>query len=301
MFTATTRETHHAPRRVAVIYNPIAGWRRRRRFRRVLDGLAAMGCPVTVFATAARGDAEAFARTLDTEAFDVVAAAGGDGTINEVANGLVDRGLPLAVIPLGTANVLAAEIGIPETPQAIARVVAEGAPRPIVLGYVNGRRFVQMAGVGFDAHVVAHVTPGLKRALGKFAYVLWSLAGLLRFPFRRYRLTVDGTTFEAASAVIANGHYYAGRYTCAPDARLEEPTLKVCLFERSGRLSVLRYGLALLLGRLHRLSDVHVVTATTIAIEGGADEPVQGDGDIVAHLPLTAGLNGATLDLIFPR
>jgi YegS/Rv2252/BmrU family lipid kinase len=286
---------------VAVIYNPAAGWHRRRRFHRVLDGLAALGCPVTVLATTARGDAEAFARMLDTGAFDVVAAAGGDGTINEIANGLVGRGLPLAVIPLGTANVLAAEIGMPESPLAIARVIADGTSRPIALGYVDGRRFIQMAGVGFDAHVVAHVTPGLKRALGKLAYVLWSLAGLFRFPFQRYRLTIDGATFEAASAVIANGHYYAGRYTCAPDARLEEPTLKVCLFETSGRLSVLRYGLALLLGRLDRLSDVRVVTATTIAIEGGAGEPVQGDGDIVAHLPLTAGLNGVTLDVIFPR
>lgn len=301
MTSATTRGSRHAPRRVAVIYNPTAGWRRRWRFRRVLDGLAALGCSVSVFETTTRGDAESFAQALDTNAFDVVAAAGGDGTVNEVANGLAGRGLPLAVIPLGTANVLAAEIGMPDTPKAIAQVIAEGAPRPIALGYVDGRRFVQMAGVGFDAHVVAHVTPGLKRALGKLAYVLWSLAGLFRFPFRRYRLTIDGTTFEAASAVIANGRYYAGRYTCAPDARLEEPALKVCLFQTSGRLSVLRYGLALLLGRLDRLPDVRVVSATTIAIEGGDGEPVQGDGDVVARLPLTAGLNGATLDLIFPR
>jgi len=100
-------------RRVAVIYNPTAGWRRRWRFRRVLNGLTALGCSLSVFETTTRGDAESFAQALDTEAFDAVAAAGGDGTVNEVANGLAGRGLPLAVIPLGTANVLAAEIGMP--------------------------------------------------------------------------------------------------------------------------------------------------------------------------------------------
>jgi diacylglycerol kinase family enzyme len=189
---------------------------------------------------------------------------------------------------------------MPMSARGIAATIVGGRPRAIALGSINGRHFVQMAGIGHDAQVVAHVTPALKRTFGKFAYVLWSLAGLLRFPFRPYRLTIDGQIFEAASAVIANGHYYAGRYTCAPQARLEDRTLKVCLFLSSGRLNVLRYGLALLLGRLGHLPDVRVITATTIDIEGEAGEPVQGDGDVVARLPARIGFNGTTLDVIFP-
>ena len=102
--------------------------------------------------------------------------AGGDGTVNETINGLARSGLPLALIPLGTANVLAAEIGLQTDPAAVARCVAFGQPRPIALGAANGRRFILMAGAGFDANVVAGVSVPMKRWLGKGAYILSSLA-----------------------------------------------------------------------------------------------------------------------------
>lgn len=288
------------PRRIAVIYNPVAGWRRSRRLARVVAALERRGLEVAVMETARRGDAEAFAHGLEPGAFDIVAAAGGDGTANEVANGLVGRGMALAVIPLGTANVLAAEIGMPSDAEGIARAIAEGRPHPVYLGFVGERRFLQMAGIGFDAHIVAAVTPPIKRLLGKAAYVLWSLLGLARFPFRTYAVTVDGRRFDVASAVLAKGHFYAGRYVCAPDARLEDPSIEMCLFLRSGRLAVLNYGLALLLGRLPMRTDVKIVRARRIAISDGSGEPVQADGDILAHLPLEAGVDGTTIPLIFP-
>src|SRR5262249_60700955 len=146
--------------------------------------------------------------------------AGGGGTINEAVNGLLSRGggaaSPLALVPLGTANVLANEIGLVTAPAAVARTIARGAAVRAYVGIANGRCFTAMAGAGFDAHVVAHVSLRLKRLLGKGAYVLESLRQLWRFPFPRYRVTIDGQSYDAASVIVAKGHYYGGRHLRAP-------------------------------------------------------------------------------------
>lgn len=291
--------------RLLVIHNPTAGFGRGRRFDRTLRRLADLGCPIEVRRTAVRGDAEALARAAAAEGCGRVVAAGGDGTINEVVNGVAGSDRPLALLPLGTANVLAAEIGLDLDPDALARTIVDGAPRPICLGRIRGadgevRLFSLMAGVGFDAHAVAGVSAGLKRLVGKGAYVVESLRQLVAFPFPTYRVTVDGAAYEAASVVVANGHYYGGRYSCAPDARLDKPKLHVCLFERRGALAALRYALALLRGRLDALSDYRIVTATRVRVEGPPGDPVQADGDIVAALPVEIEVVPAALRLVMP-
>ena len=148
-----------------------------------------------------------------------------------------------------------------------------------------------MLGVGFDAHVVKAVDRLPKRVLGKAAYVLAFAVTLSRFPYRRYDVLVDGVPRRPASVVICNGHFYGGRFSCTPDAHLDEPDLHVCLFMRSGRWAAVRYGLALLLGRLHRRSDVEILKARQVEVRGDPDEPVQCDGDLSVSLPLvvTAG------------
>ena len=289
------------PRRLYVIYNPAAGWRRRWRYRKVLAHLARLGCALTLCETAARGDAEALARAADPAAVDLVVAAGGDGTINEVINGLAASPIPLAILPLGTANVLAAEIGLAGSARAIAETIATQAPRPVFLGSANGRRFALMVGVGFDARVVADLDLGLKRAFGKLAYVLAALRQLLAYRARRYLVEIDGRPFTAAALVIAKGHYYGGRFTIAPAARLEEPRLYVALFECPGRWNLLRYGWGLLSGRIGRLSDVRVVPARSVSVRAESAEPgeaVQADGDLAATLPLAVTLADATLALV---
>ncbi len=289
-----------ARRRVLVIHNPTAGWRRRRRFERILAALVREGLDVRVRPTTRRGDAEAFAGEASSKEIDVLAVAGGDGTVNEVANGLKDPNLPLAVIPLGTANVLAHEIGLGGSPAEIARTIAVGEPKPIAVGVVNGRRFVMMAGFGFDAFVVASVRPRVKRFLGKAAYVLATLGALLTFKFPRYRVSVDGRNYDVASAVIANGHFYGGTFVCAPDARLEDPSLHVCLFLGAGPWRTIRYAVWLALGRLSELDDVLIVPATSIEVEPVDHGPVQGDGDILAHLPASISLETGKLRLMVP-
>ena len=226
--------------------------------------------------------------------------AGGDGTVNEVINVLVGRGLPLGIVPLGTANVLAAEIDLDLAPEAIARTLAFGEPRPIALGRANGRRFVLMAGAGFDARVVDEVSVPLKRRLGRAAYVLASLDQLIRFDFKPYRVRVDGGVYEAASVVIANGRYYAGRYLCAPAASITIPSLEICLFERGGRLAAIGYALALLTGRLPRLRSYRIISAASVEIEGAPGEPVQGDGDILTRLNVRIDVVPDALRLLHP-
>lgn len=295
-------------RRLLVIRNPAAG-SRGGRFAATLDRLTGLGCRIEVRETGARGDAERFAREPGDR--DLVVAAGGDGTINEVANGLVAgaSGLPLAILPLGTANVLAGEIGLGLDPGAIARTIARGAPRRISLGRVTGaqaggggaaRLFFQMAGVGFDAHAVAGVNPGLKRRLGKGAYAVETLRQLAVFPFPRYRVMVDGEAYEAASAIVAKGRSYAGRFLLAPAARLEDPQFQVCLFERGGALAAAHYGLALALGRLARTPGFRIVPGRRVEIDGPAGDPVQADGDIVAHLPVAIEIVPDALGLVMP-
>ena len=298
--SSSANGTAPARRRVLVIHNPTAGWRRRRRFERILNALVREGVDVDVRPTTKRGDAEAFARAASSNTHDVIAVAGGDGTVNEVVNGLADPRLSLAVIPLGTANVLAHEIGLGGSATEIARTIAHAEPRKISVGVVNGRRFVMMAGFGFDAYVVSQVKPGVKRLLGKGAYVLSTLVALMSFRFPKYRVTVDGETFDVASAVIANGHFYGGTFVCARDARLEDPTLHAVLFMKPGPWRALRYAVWLSLDRLDKLPDVKIVPATDIAVERVDNGPVQGDGDILAHLPARITLAPAALALLMP-
>jgi diacylglycerol kinase (ATP) len=292
-------------RRLLVIYNPAAGRRSERRLRRFLLHLALLAVPVAVRETARRGDAEGFARAAaEGEAFDAVVAAGGDGTINEVVNGLAAADLPLAILPLGTANVLANEIGLPRDPEGLAVIAATGPPQPVRIGEVTwaggARRFVMMAGTGFDASVVAGLDPGLKRRFGKLAYVAETIAQLVRYRDRRYRVACAGEEIPVAAVIVAKGRYYAGRFVLAPQARLETPMLDIVLFLRRGRLAMVRYILAMALGRVHRLPDVRILRAASLSVSGPAGAPVHVDGDIVATVPVTIALAARPLRLIQP-
>lgn len=289
-------------RRLIIIHNPQAGRRRHRRLAAVLALLQDAGCAIDLRPTGGPGDAETLARQITAEQADVVVAAGGDGTINEVVNGLAAAPgplPPLAVLPLGTANVLAAEIGVGASAKAIARAISHGQPRRIHLGSANGRHFVLMAGVGLDAQVVAQTDAVLKKHMGKLAYFWQILLQLLRYPFPACRVAVDGQRFEGRGVVVCNGRLYGGVFVAAPKACIEQPGFEVCIMARGGMWNALRYGIALLLGRLPRLKDVTFVNGRHVAIDGTPGAPVQADGDVVTTLPVDIAVAGS-LALIFP-
>ena len=204
-----------------VIFNPIAGRRRATALWRVLDLLVENGIKVEVAETKHAGHATALAREAAQAGRPMVVAAGGDGTIAEVANGLLGSDTALGIIPLGTANVLAKEYKLPTTPRGIANALAYKRTQLLWPGVVRlqGREhvFVQMVGLGFDGAVVHGLQPLLKRAIGRGAYVWQSLWESVAYSFPRVRLSVDGQDYEAASVVVSKGRLYGGPYLLAPE------------------------------------------------------------------------------------
>ncbi|HYX03394.1 MAG TPA: diacylglycerol kinase family protein [Reyranella sp.] len=297
--------------RVLLILNPTAGRRRRSLADAVVRQVSAMGWTVDVVETTAAGDAGRLAASCQAARYAVIAVAGGDGTINEVVNALAQRDgdVPaLAIVPLGTANVLAHELGLGFSAAAIARTMTAGHALTVRPGEaVNGaasRCFSLMAGAGFDAKVVAGVSASAKRRWGRAAYVWRSLVETQRYRPVRYSVEIDGTRYEASSVIVTRSRHYAGPYVVAPDAALGEPLLHVCLFERWGRMHALRFGLALVTGRLPRADGYRVVTGRDVRISVRGDEvghePVQIDGDDAFVLPVSIGLAKGAVRVLGP-
>jgi diacylglycerol kinase (ATP) len=273
-----------------IVFNPVAGQRRAQLLWRVLDVMVANGIRIEVAKTQRAGDAEAFARAAASRGAGLVVAAGGDGTIAEVANGLMDSGARLGVIPLGTANVLAHELALPFTPIAVASALAFGRTRTIWPGLARGadrnRLFVQMLGVGFDAQVVHRLPVRLKRRCGRGAYVLQTVRELARYGFVPVRLRLDGTETEAASVIVTKGRLYGGRYLLAPEARPGEPGFSVVLFDHAGPGAALLYGAALPFDLLATGRGLRRMRARKIEFTGNDSIPAQADGDAAGTAPL---------------
>ena len=289
-------------RRALIILNPAAGrsGSSRHLLERVVAALERRGCAVVLRrAGPAEGDAERLAREAEAE-FDVIVAAGGDGTLNAVVNGMAAAPRPVAILPFGTANVLAREIGLPRDAERLAELIAAGPARPIWPGLVGGRLFLTMASSGFDAETVAAVNPRLKRRAGRFAFAWAILVCLGRYRACRLSVRVDGVLHPAATVIAAKGRFYAGAYVIAPSANLAEPMLDFVLFQRSGRLAVLRYLGALLLGRLPRRRDITMLRAKEAFVSAAEAVPVQADGEIVAWLPVELAIAGQPLWLVQP-
>jgi YegS/Rv2252/BmrU family lipid kinase len=273
-----------------VIYNPSAGQRRAGRLWRVLDILHTSGVGVQLAETRHAGHATELARVAAKENRRLVVAAGGDGTIAEIANGLAGSDTTLGVIPLGTANVLARELKLPLSPHAVAAALAFGRTRALWPGIASGagpdRLFVQMLGVGLDAQVVHCLPLRLKRALGRNAYVLQGLREILRYKFRPIQLLVDGQATEAASVIVTKGRLYAGQYLLAPGARSGEPGFSVALFDHSGPWSALMYGAALPLNLLPNAPGLRLLRASHVEILGAGEVMAQADGDPAGVVPV---------------
>jgi diacylglycerol kinase (ATP) len=288
-------------RKFLIVHNPAAGQRQARRMKAYLDAITLGGGLYDLAATAAPGDATRIAAEASNAGYDALVTAGGDGTVNEMANGLKEGAPPLGFIPLGTANVLAWERGVGVSVRKVAKTLLEGQPGLIHLGRVNGRRFVLMAGAGFDAQVVEDVDLALKRSAGKFAYVAQTISGAFKYRFPPLAVTLDGKQEMAFGVAVCNARSYGGPFIAAPNASLMKPGFEVCLLGGRGLFSVLRYGAALALGILPRLSDVRIHTASHVVIEGPSGAPVQADGDIVARLPAVIDIDPEPLNFLMPR
>lgn len=287
-------------RRICVIYNPAAG-RGSRLFGETLDHLSKLGVSCDIKETRRAGDGTLLGRRAIAEgSYDAVAAAGGDGTINEVANGLTGSDMPMAVLPVGTANALAYELDLEFVPEFIARTLAWGSARTVYPGSVNGRHFLLVVGVGLDARSVAGLSLALKRVAGKAAYALAAAQQFLKYSPPALKVTVDGQTFEAEWVLVFKASRYAGDWVAEPGSKLDQPGYSVVLLPGKTRRdlvpNLMNYALKKPLGASNRC----IRQARNIRIEGESREPVQMDGDAFGCLPVAIESTGATLQLIQP-
>lgn len=285
---------------IKLIANPIAGGNARRQIDRLCRHLTERGHDVDLFLTSARGDAEAAARAAREQGYERIVAAGGDGTLNEVINGLAPSTIPLAFIPLGTVNVLALEIGLPFDLLAAAEVAISGVPTPVCLGTAGKRKFLLMAGIGFDAQVVRALDSRLKRGIGRFAYVVAALKILSTWQPSPLIVTLaDGSKEQVEGVIIGNGRLYGGSFSLTPHACLEADTFEVLLLRRSSRWALLRAGLCALRHRPPAPWDGTLLHTPRLTISGEA--PIQIDGDDFSDLPCTFATLPGAITLVLPR
>ncbi|GAB4271150.1 MAG: hypothetical protein Kow0029_08530 [Candidatus Rifleibacteriota bacterium] len=197
--------------------------------------------PVEIIYTQSSEEAKKKAETLSSNPANIVVACGGDGTINSVLQGISDQGT-LGIIPSGTANVIARELGIPLNFRDAAKNLLTAAVKKIDVGLCNGHRFLFVAGTGFDAQVAANVSPKLKKFCGKFAYYIASLKELLTYKPPRLTITFndDREHLEGQFAIIANMRRYGGDLFFAPQARYDDGILDVILLKRLTPSSLLK-------------------------------------------------------------
>lgn len=277
--------------RLCVIANPVAGQSRPgSALPQIEEYLSAWAERLEIRETGGKGDGERIARGIGPGEFDVVAAAGGDGTINEVLNGLGDH-TAFGLIPLGTANVLARELKIPVNDlRAACEVLRTGQPRPMDLGWCNGRRFCLMAGIGFDAEAVKEVVPNVKDLIGAPAYILSGLRALtiIKSPirYRIYQPDRRRMVFRGMMLVVANASGYGGPIQIATDAGVDDGWLDLCLFRERRKLQFLWQWVLVLLRR-HR-DDPHFVyrRAKEVRVECTPPAAVQLDGDYFGRTPV---------------
>jgi len=247
---------------------------------------------------------------------------GGDGTINEVVNGMAPGECALGILPGGTANIAAKDLGLPHHPVAAARALAHAAPHRIALGRVmwqapepspsgagagdadsSGRYFLSVAGVGFDAYVVHRLTWSFKTALGVAAYAWEAIHQVCRYGFPRFACRNSQGEWRGTQALFQRTERYAGWFHLAPGGSLLNRRMQVCVFESSSPWRYVLYTGALALRQHLGLGDVHLVEGSHLAC--AAENPrrpvyVELDGELAGELPATFELVPDALTLLLP-
>ncbi|MDD2710222.1 MAG: diacylglycerol kinase family lipid kinase [Verrucomicrobiae bacterium] len=278
------------PAKIIIILNPFA---KSRRAEKQIDRLCRMTGNTSISLTSHPGDATQKAAQAAKKGVSVVVAAGGDGTVNEVLNGLAGTSAALGILPIGTMNVVARQLGLPLKLRDAWQVIQTGATRAIDIGLArfqfNGvpqkRHFAQMAGIGLDAQIVREVTWKEKQRWGPSSYLLTALKVIPR-PAPPIRIGIkNGPSWNCAFALAGNGNYYGGPFPVFAKARLDDQLLDLCTFDSGGWRGLERFLRLTLLGpdRLPKGLQYRQTPAFTATATG--DVPVQLDGEFVGCLP----------------
>jgi diacylglycerol kinase (ATP) len=295
--------------RICVIFNPAARGNKARRFRHFLNELSQQ---CSLKATTGPGHARILAQAATAIGFDIIAAAGGDGTVNEVLNGIGDepdgfQKTRLGVLPLGTVNVFARELKIPLRLERAWAVLKRAHETKIDLGRVDfleegkpqRRYFMQLAGAGLDARAVELVSWKLKKSAGPLAYVV---AGLQALVEKQPCITVraDGQSVTGELALLGNGKFYGGPFEIFPGARLQDGLLDACVFPGVNVPALLRLAPGFLTRKKLSEHRVRRLRAATIELTSETPAAFELDGEWVGYLPATFSIEPEKLRVVVP-
>lgn len=283
------RVAQSAIKTLTILANPTAGGYSPQRMATYVKALQARGIEAHVHLTQSANDISDYCANPDKQP-DAIAIAGGDGTFVHAISGLKQRdGLrpPLAILPFGTANVLALTLGLNGSAREFAAIIAENMRRPVYTGLRNGKPFILMVSSGFDAQVVHALPVALKRRLGKLAYALTAMKQA--FQRRRDAVTVSigSHCYEGRLAIITNIPHYGGPMVICPAASALKPGLHLVLLERDTVPFLLKCTVNLLLNRLHKTDGVHIVACEKAVLSSSSGGLVQADGDAISGMPIT--------------
>lgn len=284
-----------------ILHNPNAGPAAHRRYHAVLRLLWDQGASTEIVETSRHGEGMGIAAEAAASGrFEAVVAAGGDGTVHDVAAGLLGSPTPLGIIPTGTANVFAREVGLPSSPERAAQILLHGKVRRIPVGQVNGRPFLFVVGIGFDAEAVRQFETTGTRQLGQVGFAGPVVRALLSERHRDLQLTTDRGNSEAEWIIITRAPRYAGGFVLCKDAALTQTKFHVLRFGGRGPLVRLRQLAALASGLIRFDPDVHIEVVGWVRVDGQVDIPVQIDGEMVGALPVEINLHAQRLQIIAP-
>jgi diacylglycerol kinase (ATP) len=284
--------------KILVILNPAA---RGDRAQSQQEKIAALSPRLVVRVTHAPGDARSLARQAVEEGFSTVVAAGGDGTVNDVVNGLAGADIPLGILPVGTMNVFATELGLPQNDLAGAwAVIEEGQTRRVDLPRANDEYFVQLAGAGLDAEVVQRTTPDSKKALGPVSYLITLAQVAARRPPLIHVDPVDGPPRQGSFVLVGNGRLYGGPFVLFKDAHLDDGLLDVLVFQHQSHWDLIRYFQAIAFGNHPGLPDVEYFQTRGLRLMSREYVPIELDGEWSGSLPVELGVSSRKLRVLAP-
>lgn len=275
-----------------VIRNPVAGWYSKYRVEKMLSILRKKNIKIDLHDTCYAGHAEKLAYEACNSKADLILVCGGDGTLNEVVNGVmtfhgqVSDNIPIiAIFPSGTTNLVASEFNIPKNPQHFIEILFQYNHDTIWPAKINNRYFLSVVGIGFDSEIVSKITRKLKSRYSKLSYIYETCSLLSRGWQKQYEILIDNIYYSASSILILNGKYYAGKYNMFK-SRLTTPILYICLFKSGRKRDILAYIFYLLLNKLEKHDKVAFVPAKNVKLIDPNSSYVQVDGDSIQGSPL---------------
>ena len=295
-----------AARRFLIIHNKDAGKGRRGLLHKTVALLERFGASVTLTAAASLAqDTKIAAAAVQEGGFDVIAAAGGDSTVRGVAAGLMDSTVPLGIIPVGTGNVLAREIGLPRKSAALARHLMSQRHIRFTLGTADDQPFCLMTGIGFDALVAEKLSHALKLKLGKAAYGPAIARTLIENPRHKLTLSIDGSAYHADWAIFTNVGRYGGAFRLTNKTSFQQPGLRAILFQAKNRRELIGHLMKLLSGRIdqgaeHKSGTITSLPCSKAIVTAQMPVPLQIDGEPAGTTPVTITTAGQPIQILVP-